>query len=201
QAYPSGWGHQRCICGKCGHKLEENARFCMLCGTAADVQADKKYPDAGAIISFGKENRAWIVLEVKEDKALLLTQGAVSKMPYNNGHKDITWRESELYRWINEEFIRKEFEQTELEKICGNADGEKLFLLRKSDAEKYNQILPILSSDEKYGHDDWWWIQTSEEPVNYVPFVRPSENRVDDYGNGIAVHTPIGVRLAMWVRV
>ena len=65
--------------------------------------------------------------------------------------------------------------------MCGTPADSGCGLSASScrEAEKYNETLPILSKDEIYGFDDWWWIQTEVEPTSYVPFVRPSENRVD----------------------
>lgn len=205
---------QKRICQNCGHKLEENARFCMICGTPADPgcglsassceEADKKYPKVGDIISYGKTNRSWIVLDVdvKENKALLFTQGAAAKMPYHKIGNRIFWKESSLYDWINRDFIAAEFGKNELSRICTNQNGEKLFLLNAKEAENYNKVLPILSTDKTYGFDGYWWIQTIEEPTTYVPFVRPLENRVDTYGNGMAAFSESpGVRVAMWIRL
>lgn len=180
-----------------------------MCGTSCSdedtmfSERDKAIPKVGDIVSFGQTNRNWIVLEIKDDKALLLTQGIVVKIPYNEiQYEETTWRDSTLYNWINNRFINAEFEQNDLSKICLNANGEKLFLLSVSEAETFNEVLPILSCDETYGYKDFWWIQTEEEPTSYVPFVRPTERYVDTYGNGIGTHTDfVGVRLAMWIKL
>ena len=190
------------ICSRCGHKLEEQAKFCMLCGTPADAASEKKQLKVGDIISYGKNNRSWIVLDIRQHYALLLTQGSVGSMPYHSSHDKVLWKDSSLRHWIYHDCMPREFAPEELPRLPRNKDGDILFLLNPLEAEKYQEILPILSTDPTYGCDQWWWIQTTTEPTNYVPFVRPSEKRVDTYGNGMAAYSDgTHVRLAMWMQL
>lgn len=49
----------------------------------------------------------WLILEVKEDKALLLTKDIIELRDYHNKAIDITWKDCELRRYLNDEFYNK----------------------------------------------------------------------------------------------
>lgn len=49
----------------------------------------------------------WLILDVKEDKALLLTKDIIELRDYHNKAIDITWKDCELRRYLNDEFYNK----------------------------------------------------------------------------------------------
>ena len=72
----------------------------------------------GDIIKFGnyfinddttKEPIEWRVLEVSNDKALLITKDAIDCKPYNYEMRNITWENCTLRQWLNNEFINQAF--------------------------------------------------------------------------------------------
>ena len=80
----------------------------------------------GDIIKFGnyfindnktKEPIEWQVLEVSNDKALLITKDAIDCKPYNNERRDITWEDCSLRQWLNNEFINQAFSKEEQNEI------------------------------------------------------------------------------------
>ena len=80
----------------------------------------------GDIIKFGnyyindsknKEPIEWRVLEVSNNKALLITKDAIDCKPYNNEWRDITWEECSLRQWLNNEFINHAFSKEEQNEI------------------------------------------------------------------------------------
>ena len=85
--------------------------------------------EAGDIIEFGlwpaeaKGEKAqpieWEILEKKSDgTAIVLSSKVIDVKPYNTGKKDITWAESSLRRWLNEEFYSKAFTAEEKDAIA-----------------------------------------------------------------------------------
>ena len=82
-----------------------------------------------------KEPIEWRVLEVSNDKALLITKDAIDCKPYNNEWRyiecrditwgeyslrqwrDTTWGECSLRQWLNNEFINQAFSKEEQNKI------------------------------------------------------------------------------------
>ena len=118
----------------------------------------------GDIIKFGnyyknddktKEPLEWRVLEVSNDKALLITKDAIDCKRYNE-LEDITWEECSLRHWLNNEFINQAFSKEEQNKIIltnisnpknpafgtrgGNNTQDKIFLLSIDEAEKYFKV-------------------------------------------------------------
>lgn len=63
--------------------------------------------------SNGKEPLEWIVLNADDDKALLLTKYALDYRQMNSQRKDSTWKNSELRKWLNEEFYQAAFDSEE----------------------------------------------------------------------------------------
>lgn len=56
----------------------------------------------GEVIVFGEYK--WIVLDVVDGKALLITQDIVEQHPYHNAFGNVTWAESQLRHYLNDEF-------------------------------------------------------------------------------------------------
>lgn len=52
----------------------------------------------------GPEEIQWIVLEVIDDKALLLSKYGLDVKPYNAGYMNITWENCSIRAWLNDEF-------------------------------------------------------------------------------------------------
>lgn len=103
----------------------------------------------------GKEEIEWIILDVQEDKLLLLSKYGLDAMPYNTSNK-ITWEKSSLRKWLNEGFINAAFSEEEKAVILltaidnttaqcvekwgtngGNNTKDKVFLLSYAEVNKY----------------------------------------------------------------
>ena len=116
----------------------------------------------GDIIKFGnyfindnktKEPIEWRVLEVSNDRALLITKDAIDRKPYNNELRWITWEECSLRQWLNYEFINQAFSKEEQNEIIltnisntnnarygtrgGNNTQDKIFFFFFYEAQKY----------------------------------------------------------------
>ena len=62
-----------------------------------------KHPDAGDIITFGGYD--WIVLDVVDDKALIISENILESRAYNEAHGDHTWAESDIREFLNGGFL------------------------------------------------------------------------------------------------
>lgn len=56
----------------------------------------------GDIIKFGKFE--WIILDIKDNQVLLLTNDVVERRPYHHKAGEITWADSDIRRYLNTEF-------------------------------------------------------------------------------------------------
>ncbi len=101
----------------------------------------------------GKEEIEWIVLNVEDNKALVISKYALDCQQYNTSHTDVTWESCSLRKWMNNTFINEAFGSQHQEMILdtnvsadknpnystnpGNATTDKVFLLSITEAEKY----------------------------------------------------------------
>ena len=113
--------------------------------------------------SNGQEVIEWIVLEVDDGKALLLSKYGLDRVPYNTEGADITWENCTLRKWLNDDFMNAAFTADEQGRILltdvdnsksqgnsewdtsgGNDTKDKIFLLSCAQA---NQYLGVTSVD------------------------------------------------------
>ena len=112
----------------------------------------------------GPEPIEWIVLDVQDGKALLLSRYGLDCVPYNTERVDITWENCSLRAWLNSEFLNKAFSTEEQASILttevdnsdtqnldwtqimegwsekttgGNNTKDKIFLLSYAEANRY----------------------------------------------------------------
>ncbi len=102
--------------------------------------------------SNGKEDVEWLVLDVQEDRALLISKYLLDSKPYNTTEAHVTWETCTLRKWLNDEFINTAFSNMEKAQIptvtlsdddynnsmdMGNATQDRIFLLNPGDANRY----------------------------------------------------------------
>ena len=101
----------------------------------------------------GKQPIEWIILEVRENKALLLSRYALEARTYNKEYVVTTWEKCTLRSWLNGEFYTTAFNAEEQKCIIestvsadrnpiyntnpGNNTKDKLFLLSIPEVNKY----------------------------------------------------------------
>ena len=59
----------------------------------------------GSVIKFGSYD--WRVLDVQEDKALIITKNVIEQSAYNSDWVEVTWETCTLRRYLNDEFLQK----------------------------------------------------------------------------------------------
>ncbi|MDR1832854.1 MAG: DUF6273 domain-containing protein [Fusobacteriaceae bacterium] len=113
-------------------------------------QNDISMPSIGDNFHFGAYD--WVVLDVKNEKALLIAQDVTHvNMPYNTDW-DVTWETCTLRRWLNNDFYHS-FSKTEQSRIAltniknvdnqwfgtngGNNTQDKVFLLSIAEVVQY----------------------------------------------------------------
>ena len=103
--------------------------------------------------SDGKEEIEWLILDVKEDKALLISKYALDCKPYNTEDRAVTWETCSLRKWLNDDFLNDAFTTSDLEIIYTTtiyaennhnystnyeiAVQDKVFILSVDEAKRY----------------------------------------------------------------
>ena len=79
------------------------------------ANADRK----GDIVTLGNYygEIEWLVLDVKDDNLLLITLDCIDALPYNNERKKLTWENSDIRKWLNEDFIEMAFSEEEKDQL------------------------------------------------------------------------------------
>lgn len=175
-------------CSNCGEvfSAHELSLFCPQCGTvllkAGDAVSYGRYEQDGNTEN-GKEPVEWMVLDVKNGRALMISRYALDTIPYftrlhQENLSEDTWSSSALRAWLNEKFINDAFqvrEQTALIRTVLDGSGEsasagdRIFILSKSEVESYfsrDMKIPCTATeyalgkrgfqDENNGFTRWW---------------------------------------------
>lgn len=174
--------------------------------------------------SNGKEDVEWLVLEVKDGKALVVSKYALDCKQYNTSNTDVTWETCTLRKWLNNDFINAAFSSYEKAMIPtvtvsadenpdystnpANATQDQVFLLSITEANKYfnsngaRQCEPtdyavangIWESDS--GNFCWWWLRSPGDVQNDAATVYRDGDVVDD-----VVCVLGAVRPALWISL
>lgn len=112
--------------------------------------------EVGNIITFGKykqndiiEDIEWKILDIKDNKALIISDKTLDCQPYITGNQKANWQQSYIRRWLNNTFYLMAFSKDEQEQILPVRINEmldesgcidcydKVLLLTSEEAEKY----------------------------------------------------------------
>ena len=196
--------------------------------SAAKAEAIKRDFAVGNAITmgnYGGEAIEWQVLDVQENRALLLSKYGLDAKPYNTEYADITWERCSMRKWLNEEFLNAAFSAEERSKIIrvkisnpdnttrktegGNDTDDQVFLLSIDEAEKYfatgdarkTEPTAHAKSSGVWTNDSgycWWWLRSPGLYQNSAASVR-SGGDVD--GNGYVDSDDRAVRPAFWLNL
>lgn len=148
-----------------------------------------------------------IVLDVEQDKILVLAKESIGNMPFDEGNSN-NFPKGTLCKYLNGEFIKKLKANgadtsalipttIDLTSDDGLKDyGEttqKIFLLTCDMYRKYRSVIPNL--------DDWWWLATaySTESNGYARRAR-SVLSGGGLGSYYAYYGGVGVRPAFYLK-
>lgn len=177
--------------------------------------------------SNGKEGVEWLVLEVKDGKALVVSKYALDCKQYNTSNTDVTWETCTLRKWLNNDFINAAFSSYEKAMIPtvtvsadenpdysanpGNATQDQVFLLSITEANKYfnsagaRQCEPTdyaVANGSRESHSGnlcWWWLRSPGNTQDSAAYVYSSGD-VYESGSDVDIGTS-AVRPAMWISI
>ena len=166
--------------------------------------------------SNGKEDIEWLVLEVKDGKALVISKYALDRKEYNASCADVTWETCTLRKWLNNDFINAAFSAEEKAMIPtvtvsadknpdystnpGNATQDQVFLLSITQVNRYlgdtRKCIPTayaVAEGSENSCSSWWLRSPGEDQNNatYCYHIIQSE--------GMTVHNRCDIRPALWI--
>lgn len=179
--------------------------------------------------SNGAEPIEWQVLDVKDGKALLLSDKLMDYVPYNDKFADVTWETCTLRQWMNDEFLNTAFTSEEQSKIAtvtnenpdnlaygtkgGNATQDKVFALSIDEAEKYFKTdKSMIAYTTDYAHaqgydekdrSDWWWLRSPGYGCSAAACVNIGGGIMNGgiLNLGGYVDRNIAIRVAFWLNL
>jgi hypothetical protein len=125
-------------------------------------------------LSFGSYN--WRVLDIQNNRALIITEDIIEQRPYHDAYKDITWADCGLRKYLNGEFYDK-FNETDKSRIIpvinknldnqwygskGGADTQdSIFLLSLEEVCRYfgDSLSKLLNP----GKNQRYWFERKDE--------------------------------------
>ena len=185
-----------------------------------------KYPTAdnmrvklGQYVKFGsyhqnigccKEPIEWLVLDVCGNEALLLSRYALDCIPYHYEDEDITWENSGIREWLNDDFLKEAFSEEEQRRIKlsevanddnpkygtsgGNNTQDHVFCLSIAETEQYfldeseRLCKPTEHARSNYALGDdrdnencWWRLRSPGDRQRCASFVK-SDGTVATWG-------------------
>jgi hypothetical protein len=163
----------------------------------------------------GKEAIEWIVLNIQNNRALLLSCYALDRSKFNTSFVDkANWGDSSMRSWLNGTFINNDFSKEEraiIPTVSINTNKvntkDQVFVLSVSEVNSY------FGSDEERlcepteyalskgcpasGENCWWWLRTQGSPSSWMESSVNPDGSVNT--NGHNVISQIAVRPAMWI--
>jgi hypothetical protein len=170
-------------------------------------------PALGKVVEFGSFEQgdgrrpiSWRVFEIKDGKALLISEKGLDARRFNPEGRGSDWKYSELRTWLNNDFMNSAFNAAELRKI-DQVDGDSVFLLSKAEVEHFfpdrnsKRCAPTKYA-EKRGVEPIdgyarWWLRAPGNGSFYASFVQAKGL----FNNSYVYCEEIMVRPAVWVRI
>jgi len=142
--------------------------------------------EIGGTVKVGRYK--WILLDKQDEQVLLMKKAEVKSVPYHNALEDITWKDSTLRSYLNDQFIDESFNLKERDRIMltevinsnnglyGTEAGENtkdyIYLLSIEEVETYNFYFPkILGSSwlrsPGYGKNSACFLTENKKLMNY----------------------------------
>lgn len=156
----------------------------------------------------GKEEIEWIVLDIEDNKALVISKYALDCRQYNSSNTDVTWEECTLRKWLNDSFLNTAFGSKHQELIFSiSVSDNKVFLLSSCEVDKYyisnsaRKCEPTKYAVTQGAYINkngncYWWLQSSSDDQKYVAYVQPTGNV---YKKSTGYDFSVAVRPAMWI--
>ena len=191
--------------------------FCCFMAGCCEKKESALYRE-GDVIEFGtslmesNEKLEWIVLECKDDEALLISKDIIEYRSFHSKTETATeWNNSDICTWLNEDFYEKAFSQEEMALILEceiqtlnygsstvNSTRKHIFLLDIQETKNYvigKKYAKILVRDSAKG----WLLRDKAENQSHIAYVNAEGNIIDKFG--VVMDSVQGIRPAMRISL
>jgi hypothetical protein len=156
----------------------------------------------------------WLVLDIQDSKALIISDKILEKRAYHSEAVDITWEHSDIREFLNSSFYETTFTEQEKAQIAqtnvvnndspeydtsgGNGTTDKIFLLSIEEVNTYFTDDSSRIARDTFNNVHGWWLRSPGLFSSYAAYV---------YGDGIVradgfnVDFDGGVRPALWINL
>ena len=172
-----------CVCDEANH-WKSNGSECVQCD---GIIWGGNCVKTGDSISFGnyflsndteKEPIEWRILDVDSDRQaiLLLSKYIIDAQPYHETGNAITWKDSTLRTWLNDDFINAAFSTSEqtaiLETHIKNSDASSNNETEETDDKIFVLSLPdVYGEDSKYKDGKWYFNSDADRKAMATKYV------------------------------
>jgi hypothetical protein len=156
---------------------------------------------------------AWQVLDIQENKALIISKEILLSKAYHSSGGCMTWENCALREWLNEQFLNS-FNSGETANIVeskvvnndnpehgthgGNETCDKIFLLSIEEIRQYyHSIKARIALND--GKASWWWLRSPGSDKYSVAKIG-SDGYMDVSGTYV-FYDEGGVRPALWLSL
>ena len=163
-------------------------------------------------LSNGKEDIEWLVLDVQDERILVVSKHILDGKPYTTSAINVTWKTCTLRQWLNNDFIDSAFSDDDksiirnsIVQTDGEATQDRVFLLSKDEVSKYLTSKKQMNSEpteyaynqtEYRGSSEWWVLRWSGKSIIYVDRIYIG----DSTSEGLIVGER-GIRPALWIEL
>jgi len=165
-------------------------------------------------LSNGTEEVQWTVLDVQQNKLLLLSKYGLDCRVFHSNDSISSWSDSDLRAWLNQDFYNNTFDSTQKALIIQDEDTrDNVWLLSLDQANEYYDNIPVCASTQ-YAKNNGaephyrtgicgWWLRTITKNGYAAAFTEGSTWGGPGFNtSGLSV-TMEGytVRPAIWLRI
>ena len=150
------------------------------------------------------EEITWLVLEIRNGKALLVSESILDYKQMHSESVEITWKDTDLRNWLNGEFYNSAFGKLHQKDIVETETEcvDKVFILDSSKSKSAIVLRDCASTKYASGKSIYtlytWTSSNSKAQSDCFAYIY--KNNVCEYSE-LSVQFEFGVRPAIWVAI